>query len=151
MVPNPVKKALSEGKVQLGCAFAQIRSQEVVRILAAAGFQWAFLDMEHGGFGIETIQDLCRISWQVGFTPVVRVPDLQYPLVSRALDCGAGGVVFPRVESPELLEKAVSWTKFPPAGVRGFGLTNMAVNYETATIPQILQYMNDNVMVVLQI
>src|SRR5260370_16661635 len=102
MVPNPVKQALSEGKVQLGCAFAQIRSQEVVRILAAAGFQWAFLDMEHGGFGIETIQDLCRISWQGGFTPVVPLPELQYPLVSRAPALAAGRLLFPPVNPPHL-------------------------------------------------
>ena len=54
--------------------------------------------------------------------PIVRVADMEYSLVARALDCSAQGVVFPRVESPELLKQAISWTKFPPVGVRGFGL-----------------------------
>jgi 2-keto-3-deoxy-L-rhamnonate aldolase RhmA len=148
---NSVKQALSEGRLQLGCAFAQLRSQEVARILAASGFQWAFLDMEHGGFGLETIQDLCRISSMVGLSPIVRVADMQYPLVARALDCGAEGIIFPRVESPDLLEKAISWTKFPPDGVRGFGLSTMHVGYEPVTIPQILGHMNENLLVVLQI
>ena len=151
MRKNSVKQALAAGKVQLGCAFAQLRSQEVARILAAAGFDWAFVDMEHGGFDYETVQDICRISSYVGFTPIVRVPDMQYPLVARALDCGSGGIIFPRVESAELLEKAISWTKFPPEGVRGFGLSTMQVDYEPATIPQILDHMNENLLVVLQI
>jgi 2-keto-3-deoxy-L-rhamnonate aldolase RhmA len=151
MRKNSVKQALAAGQVQLGCAFAQLRSQEVARILAAAGFDWAFVDMEHGGFDYETVQDICRISSYVGFTPIVRVPDMQYPLVARALDCGSGGIIFPRVESAELLEKAISWTKFPPEGVRGFGLSTMQVDYEAATIPEILNHMNENLLVVLQI
>jgi 2-keto-3-deoxy-L-rhamnonate aldolase RhmA len=151
MRQNSVKTALREGKVQLGCAFAQFRSPEVPRILRAAGFHWAFVDTEHGNFDLETVQDICRVSSLIGFCPVVRVADLQYHLVARALDCGAEGVVFPRVESPELLERAISWMKFPPVGVRGFGLTSMAVNYESGSIPQIAEHMNENTLVVLQI
>ncbi|MBC8167170.1 MAG: aldolase [Bryobacteraceae bacterium] len=151
MRSNSVKQALKEGKIQLGCAFAQLRSPEIPRILKAAGFHWAFVDTEHGNFDLETVQDICRVSSLVGFCPIVRVPDLQYHLTARALDCGAEGIVFPRVESPELLERAVSWTKFPPVGVRGFGLTAMAVNYEQATMPQIAAHANENTMVVVQI
>ncbi|MDQ6760601.1 MAG: aldolase/citrate lyase family protein [Acidobacteriota bacterium] len=148
---NHVKKALAEGKVQLGTGFAQLRSQDVVRILAAAGFNWAFLDTEHGGFDLETIQDLCRIASYVGLSPIVRVPDLQYSLIARALDCGAEGIIFPRVESPELLAKAVSWIKFPPVGIRGFGLTPLQVDFEKVGIPEMIEHINANTMVVLQI
>jgi 2-keto-3-deoxy-L-rhamnonate aldolase RhmA len=148
---NSVKQALKEGKVQYGCGFQQLRSVEVPKILAAAGFDWTFIDGEHGGFGIETVQDLCHASVAVGLSPVVRVADMQYALVARALDCGAEGVLFPRVESAELLERAVSWTKFPPVGVRGFGLGATHIGYERATIPQVLDHMNRNGMVVLQI
>jgi 2-keto-3-deoxy-L-rhamnonate aldolase RhmA len=148
---NHVKKALREGKHQLGCGFAQLRSPEVVRILAAAGFQWTFLDTEHGGFDLETIQDLCRIALLVGLSPVVRVADMQYSLVARSLDCGAEGIVFPRVESADVLERAVSWCRFPPLGIRGFGLSTMHAGYEAVTIPQLLEHVNENVLVVLQI
>jgi 2-keto-3-deoxy-L-rhamnonate aldolase RhmA len=148
---NNVKEALAEGKVQLGCAFAQFRSPEVARILAVAGFHWTYLDAEHGNFDIETIQDICRAATDTGLCPIVRVADLQYSLIARALDNGAMGIIFPRVESPELLERAVSWTKFPPAGVRGFGLTPTQVEYEPVTIPQIAEHVNANTLVVLQI
>ena len=148
---NHVRAALAEGRLQLGCGFGQLRSQDVARILAAAGFHWAFIDTEHGGFDIETVQDICRISVLVGLCPIVRVAELQYSLVTRALDCGAQGVIFPRVESPELLERAISWTKYPPSGVRGFGLTPLQVDHEKATIPEIIAHMNANTMVVLQI
>jgi len=148
---NTVKKALAEGRVQLGTGFWQLRSPEVARLLAAAGFHWAFLDTEHGGFDLETIQDISRVAALAGLSPIVRVADLQYALVARAFDCGAQGVIFPRVESPELLEKAVSWVKFPPVGVRGYGLATVQVDYEAASFNQIIEHMNANTMVVLQI
>lgn len=148
---NPVKAALRQGKMQLGTNFGQMRSPEVARILKAAGFQWAFIDLEHGNFDLETVQDICRVATLIDFSPIVRVPDLQYHLVARALDVGADGIIFPRVESVELLERAISWCRFPPLGVRGFGLTSMAVNYESATIAAMAEHINANVMVVLQI
>jgi 2-dehydro-3-deoxyglucarate aldolase/4-hydroxy-2-oxoheptanedioate aldolase len=148
---NPVKHALKEGKLQAGCSFGQLRSPEVARILAAAGFDWSYIDAEHGPFGQETLQDICRAAVTAGLMPIVRVSDLQYSLVARALDNGAQGIIFPRVEDPELLARAVSWTKFPPVGQRGFGLTPSHVNYSKATIPQIIEHQNANIMVVLQI
>jgi len=148
---NTVKKALAEGKVQLGCGFGTFRSEDVARILVKAGFQWAFVDTEHGWFDIETVQNICRVANYVGFCPIVRVADMQYSLVSRALDAGAQGVIFPRQESPELLAKAVSWTKFPPLGVRGFGLTPLFVDFEKTTIAEMIEHFNANTLVVLQI
>ncbi|MBI3682928.1 MAG: aldolase [Acidobacteria bacterium] len=151
MHPNPVKKALKEGKVQLGAAYGLLRSPDIGRILAAAGFHWAFIDAEHGSYGLETVADVCRASVLAGLMPIVRVADLQYDLVARALDNGGMGVLFPRVESPELLEKAVSWTRYPPLGVRGFGLTPLQVDYAKATIADIIAHMNEHIMVALQI
>jgi 2-dehydro-3-deoxyglucarate aldolase/4-hydroxy-2-oxoheptanedioate aldolase len=148
---NLVKKALAEGKVQLGTGFGQLRSPEIPRLLAVAGFHWAFIDTEHGGFDLETVQDICRVSNMSGLCPIVRVADMQYSLIARALDCGAQGVIFPRVESPEVLERAVSWTKFPPVGVRGYGLMAVHTDYEPMTFNQVIEHVNANSMVVLQI
>ena len=148
---NSVKKALAEGQVQLGTNFGQLRSQDIVRILAAAGFHWAFIDGEHGGFDLETIQDICRIAQYAGLCPIVRVADLQYHLVARTLDIGAQGIIFPRVESPELLERAVSWTKFPPVGIRGYGLTPIHIDHAQASMPEVIEHMNANTFVALQI
>jgi 2-dehydro-3-deoxyglucarate aldolase/4-hydroxy-2-oxoheptanedioate aldolase len=151
MRANKVKQALKEGKLQLGCSVSMIRSPEITRILAAAGLDWTYLDSEHGGFDLETLQDMARAANDNGLCPIIRVAELQYALVARALDCGAQGVLFPRVESPEILAQAISWTKFPPLGVRGFGLQPTHLNYEMRSMPEIIAHMNENVMVVLQI
>jgi len=151
MKQNTVKQALRDGHVQLGTGYQQLRSQDVIRALAAAGFDWAFIDTEHGGFGISEVQDLCRMAVKVGLAPIIRVPELLYSLVARALDCGGEGVIFPRVESPELLAQAVSWTKFPPEGQRGCGLTPLHIDFEPASIAQIMEHANRESLVVLQI
>ena len=148
---NRVKKALKEGRLQIGCSFSQLRSPEVATILGKAGFDWTYLDSEHGGFDLETLQDLSRAAIAAGMAPIVRVADVQYALVARALDCGALGILLPRIEEPEVLARAVSWAYFPPVGVRGFGLTAPHVNYEPATMPQIIENRNSNTLVAFQI
>src|SRR5262249_2657105 len=52
---------------------------------------------------------------------------------------------------PELLERAISWTRFPPMGVRGFGLTMPHLEYESVSMPEAIAHINDNVLVVFQI
>jgi 2-keto-3-deoxy-L-rhamnonate aldolase RhmA len=151
MYQNKVKQALREGRVQIGTGFWQLRSPEIARLLAAAGFDWAFLDSEHGGFDLETLQDLSRVARLAGLTPIVRVGSLDYALVARALDCGAAGIIFPRVEDPELLARAVSWTKFPSEGIRGYGLAMHQLDYETRSFSDVIEHVNANTLVILQI
>ena len=80
-----------------------------------------------------------------------RSGDMQYDLAARALDGGAEGIMLPRIESAEVLAKAISWMKFPPVGVRGYGLTAPAFDFEKVTIAQAIQHLNENSMVVFQI
>jgi len=148
---NRVKQALKRDEVQLGCICSQLRSPEAVAALAASGLDWTFFDAEHGAFDWETLQLLSRTALRLGLCPLVRVADLQYSLVARALDCGAQGIILPRVESPELLASAVAWTRYPPAGSRGYGLGPAHLEFEAITIADAVAHVNDNVLVVVQI
>ena len=103
MKTNPLLAALKRGEIQYGCGFGTLRSPEFPRILGAAGFTWTFVDGEHSSFTTETMADLCTACTHSGVTPLWRVGELQYTLVARALDSGAGGILFPRVDDPEVL------------------------------------------------
>ena len=151
MRENSVKRALKEGKFQVGCGFGNFRSAEIPRVLAAAGYNWAFVDTEHGNFDLETVSDICRVAHLSNICPIVRVADFQYSLVARALDNGAGGIIFPRTEDPRQLETAISWTIYPPKGVRGFGLAPCNLEYQTLTFTQMMDHYNANLMRVVQI
>lgn len=151
MQPNQLLAALRRGEAQYGCGFGTLRSGEFLRVLAAAGFKWCFVDGEHGSFSQETIADLCQVGAWVGVAPLVRVGELQYTLVARALDAGAAGVVFPRVDDAETLARAITWTKFPPQGVRGYGLTPVNYDFAAHAMADVIAHRNTQQMVVTQI
>jgi 2-keto-3-deoxy-L-rhamnonate aldolase RhmA len=147
---NRTKVRLQNNEVVFGCALQQYRSTEIPRLLAAVGFDYLFIDSEHGGFSLETVQDIVVASNQSGITPFVRVGEMRYSLVTRALDVGAQGIIFPRVESASLLKEAIGWTKYPPVGTRGFGFMAPQLDYEQLRIPEIIQHLNAHTMVIVQ-
>ncbi|MGC8793402.1 MAG: HpcH/HpaI aldolase family protein [Bryobacteraceae bacterium] len=150
MRTNRTKQRLAQGETVFGCAIQQFGCPEIARLLGAAGFDFVFLDGEHGPFDLETLHALIRACLERDVTPIVRVGELQYTLVARALDAGAQGVIFPRVESRTLLAEATRWTRFPPEGVRGYGLTPPQLEYEARSFPEIIAHLNANTLVVVQ-
>jgi 2-keto-3-deoxy-L-rhamnonate aldolase RhmA len=54
------------------------------------------------------------------------------------------------VEDPRILEEAISWTRFPPLGKRGFGVMAPMIDYEQQSFSQIIEHANANTMVVVQ-
>jgi len=150
MPVNHTQRKLQDGRTVLGCIFQQFRSAEIPRLLASAGFDFVFIDCEHGGFDLETIQDVVRVARLAGITPLVRIGELSYSLAARALDVGAQGIILPRVEEPELLHEALSWMKFPPLGKRGFGLGPPQLDYGTQTFAETIADANASTLVVVQ-
>ena len=63
---------------------------------------------------------------------------------------GAQGIIFPRVESPTLLEEAISWTKYPPIGTRGFGFMAPQLGYQSLSMPEIIEHLNTQTMIIVQ-
>src|ERR1035437_10158235 len=74
--------------------------------------------------------------------PIVRVGEVQYTLCARLLDQGAQGIILPRVEDPEVLAEALGWLRFPPLGIRGFGINPTMVDYEARTMSEIIEHQN---------
>ncbi len=150
MPTNHTQSRLRDGQTVFGCIFQQFRSPEIPRLLAAAGFDFVFIDCEHGGFDLETIQDVVRVARLAGITPLVRVGELSYSLATRALDVGAQGIILPRVEEPELLHEALSWMKFPPAGKRGFGLGPPMLDYRAQSFAETIADANGTTLAIVQ-
>jgi 2-keto-3-deoxy-L-rhamnonate aldolase RhmA len=121
MRKNRVKTALAEGKAVSGPIMEEIRTVGVVKYLAMAGHDFLWFDMEHNFLDWDTLLTLVQTSISADIVPLIRVTDLSYPLVARALDTGAYGVIIPRVESGVEVEQAVSYAKYPPLGRRGAG------------------------------
>ena len=121
MQTNRVKAALRDGLAVTGPIVNEARSVSFVTMMSQAGHDFMFFDMEHAMFNWETMLNLVQASLLADICPLVRVTDLSYPLVARALDSGAQGIIIPRVETVEQVEAAVSFAKYPPDGRRGAG------------------------------
>jgi 2-keto-3-deoxy-L-rhamnonate aldolase RhmA len=150
MRANLTRERLSKGETVFGCGLQVYRSPEICRAFAAAGFDYVFIDMEHGSYDLETVQDMIKVALENGITPIVRVAELLYSLICRLLDAGAQGIILPRVEDPKLLAEAVSWMRFPPVGVRGYGVNPTMIGYESRSFPEIIEHLNLNTVSVVQ-
>src|ERR1017187_1810718 len=147
---NQTRERLVKGETVFGCGLQCYRSSEIPRAFAAAGFDYVFIDMEHGAFDLETVQDMIAASVGAGITPIVRVGELLYSLCARLLDAGAQGIILPRVEDPKILEQALGWLRFPPVGQRGYGVNPTMIGYETRGFPEIIEHQNRNTLAVVQ-
>jgi 2-keto-3-deoxy-L-rhamnonate aldolase RhmA len=150
MRTNTTRERLAQGEVVYGCGLQVYRAPEIPRLFAAAGFDYVFIDMEHGSFNLETAHDMITASKLAGVTPIVRVGELQYTLCARLLDQGAQGIILPRVEEPAVLEEALSWMRFPPLGKRGYGINPTMVDYEARSMPEVIEHQNRETLVVVQ-
>src|SRR3974390_2118726 len=103
MQVNHTREHLAKGETVFGCGLQVYRSAEIPRAFAAAGFDYVFIDMEHGSYDLETVHEMIIASNGAGITPIVRVAELAYSLVARLLDSGAQGSLLPRVEDPRVL------------------------------------------------
>jgi 2-dehydro-3-deoxyglucarate aldolase/4-hydroxy-2-oxoheptanedioate aldolase len=148
---NALRQALQEGKTVFGTMLQEVRSPGVVELMATAGFDFLFIDMEHGAFNLETVADHIKVARLAGLTPLVRVPDDEYHLVARALDAGAQGIMVPRVESREQVERIVPWTKFPGDGCRGCSTLKGHSDYRPEPLQEFTRHMNRENMLILQI
>ncbi len=95
MRTNPVRRALKAGHTVVGSEISRIRSPEVARLYALAGFDFVFIDMEHSSFGLETVADMITAARAAGIVPIVRIPQAEYPFACRVLDQGCRESSFP--------------------------------------------------------
>src|SRR5438270_12379773 len=148
MRPNPVKRALREGKASVG-TWLSLGNVAAARFLARAGFDWLNVDAEHSMVGIETTSAIFGAVADAGCTALARVPANRHDHIKRMLDNGAHGVVVPMVNSRAEAEAAVSACLYPPAGTRSVGGSVHALNFR-CTPNEYYARANDELIVVLQ-
>lgn len=120
----------------------------IAEMCADAGFDWLFLDMEHGALDLHDVQ---RIAQAVNdHCPcVVRVPINDRMWIGKVLDLGVAGIILPQVNRAEDAQRAVFAAKYPPQGGRGVGV-GRASRYG-ANLSNYLQNANDEIAIIAQI
>jgi 2-keto-3-deoxy-L-rhamnonate aldolase RhmA len=93
----------------------------VAELAALAGLDFLVIDAEHGFFTIESIEAMAIAADAAGIPAIVRVPSCAAPEISRCLDAGAAGLLFPRGDGLAAIRGALESARYPPAGRRGLG------------------------------
>ena len=121
----------------------------IAEIMASAGFDWLAIDLEHSVITLREAEELIRVIDLKGLVPFVRLSSNNPEQIKRVMDAGAQGVIVPMVKTRQAAIDAVAAVKYPPLGLRSFGLAR-AQGYG----PQFDQYVDwqgDGTVVVVQI
>ena len=144
-----LKEKLSAGEAVHGC-WLNSGSAINAEIVGNAGFDWVTLDLEHGiGTENNLINQLQALSGSETVR-IVRVEALVRQRVSRVLELGADGVLFPQIQNSQEAEQAISYMRYPPDGVRGMANMIRATDFGQSFEEYYTGY-KDNLLGIIQI
>jgi 2-keto-3-deoxy-L-rhamnonate aldolase RhmA len=150
-VVNHALAQLREGKLAIGLGLRQARTVDIAQIARTCGFDWLFIDCEHGSTDLDTAAQISAASLAVGVTPLVRVPGYEHHHASRALDNGAHGIVFPHVDTAEQASRLAGFCRFPPVGRRSMGGGLQQLGFAPMPIGEAARLSNEQTMVVVML
>ena len=145
---NNTKRKLRGGESAIG-AWISTGSPNALDLLKNFPLDWFLFDMEHSPITIETVVHMVQVLNGSTATPFVRVGQTDQAVIKAVLDAGAQGVIVPLVNTPEEAERAVTFCKYPPRGVRGVA-GGKASEYGL-TLGKYIRSANDETMVIAQI
>ena len=123
-----LKARMNAGTVVYG-AWAALPSAMVAEIVADTGFDFVFIDAEHGPIGLETLVGMLMAFRGSATVPMVRVPWRDAVMIKRVLDAGVEGILAPNVRSVDEARAVVAACRYPPNGERGFGPLRASAYY----------------------
>ena len=143
-----LKSKLSQGELTIG-SWITLGHPAIAEIMAAAGFDWLVLDMEHSVLELSEIQTLIQVLDGQQCPAIVRLTSNHPDQIKRVMDAGATGVMVPMVKSAADAKAAVQSVYYPPRGQRGVGLAR-AQGYG-ARFQQYRGWLEDNAVIVAMI
>jgi 4-hydroxy-2-oxoheptanedioate aldolase len=150
-VTNPAKVRLSQGGLAIGMGVRGVRGVEIARVMKTAGYDFLFIDLEHGAASVETAYQISVAALDAGIAPFIRVPHGELALGTRCLDGGGLGVVIPHVDTPEEARAMVDAFKFQPVGHRSIGGGYPQFGFAPVPAKDVVTALNDATLVVAMI
>lgn len=148
---NRIKSELDKNNVVCGCMVAEVRVPTIGMILESAGLDFFIIDMEHGSFSYETANDIIVACRGLNIVPFVRVPCIEREAFQKPLDAGALGLLLPRIETREQIEKALEFVRYAPMGSRGLSLRRAHSGFSKHDPAEFTARANNNIILLVQI
>src|ERR1700735_3850439 len=114
-------------------------------VMAQCGWDSVTVDMQHGIQDYQSMVQCFHAMQPHPVTPMVRVPWNEPGIIGKALDGGAYGIICPMVNTPDEARALVSYSLYPPKGVRSNGPIRAAM-YGAASSYQ--ETANDEILVI---
>ena len=128
-----------------------LASPAIYELVSLIGFDAIWVDMEHHGLSLDRAEQLFRAA-RVGGTDIVARPAKgEFMRMSRMLEIGATGIMYPRCNSAEEAAEVVKWAKFPPMGERGCDSAGPDADYQLTPLTEYLKQANERTFVIIQI
>ena len=143
-----LKFKLAQAELTIG-SWITLGHPSIAEIMAAAGFDWLVLDMEHSVLELSEIQTLIQVLDGQECPAIVRLTSNHPDQIKRVMDAGATGVMVPMIRSAADAKTAVQAVYYPPRGQRGVGLAR-AQGYG-ARFQQYQDWLEKNAVVVAMI
>lgn len=116
-----LKAKMDSGKLVKGF-FLTLPDPIVGEMAGFAGYDYVWIDAEHGPLGRREILEIIMAAQGAGCAAIVRVPGHDRTLIKAILDMGPDGIIFPFSNTKEIVEEAVRACAYPEeGGVRGQG------------------------------
>jgi len=125
---NPFIKSLKQGRPPVG-TWLMSGGPATAEAMGFAGFDFLVLDMEHVPIDLADTVEILRTIAGTPAKPIVRLPWNDQVTVKRVLDAGAETLMFPFIENAEEARRAVSFARYPAAGVRGVAAVHRASRF----------------------
>ncbi len=151
MASNRLKVMTRSKEAKLGHFIVEFATPGIGHIMKAAGCDFALFDLEHSGFGFETVKSAIRYFEAADVAPIVRVPSKEYHHIARACDMGAEGIMIPMVGNAKEAKAIVECMKYFPMGKRGVALGVAHDNYSGGSVPEKLAGANERTTLFCQI
>jgi len=116
-------KELAQTKTpKFGHFVVEFATPGIGHILKSAGCDFVLFDLEHSGFGFETVKSSLRYFEAADLPVIVRVRSKEYHHIARAMDMGAEGLMLPMVGAVDEARHILKSMKYTPDGGRGVAL-----------------------------
>jgi 4-hydroxy-2-oxoheptanedioate aldolase len=145
---NAAQARLAAGDVALGLGIRFARTIDIAKLAKVAGYDWLFIDLEHGAMSLDTACQIANAANDAGIAPMVRVPKGEFSMATRALDNGAMGIVIPHVDTTEEAFEIVRQLRLPPVGRRSLGPMGSQIGYATLPLAEAAVALDRTVMLV---
>ena len=134
MAAQGLKARAQTRSPKFGHFIVEFATPGIGHILKSAGCDFVLFDLEHSGFGFETVKSAVRYFEAADLPAIVRVPSQEYHHIARAMDMGAEGLMLPMVGNADEARHIVDSMKYHPAGKRGVALQVAHDHYRPGSV-----------------